>query len=891
MMLYHRWLLTLLIAVAIFGTTTRLLARPAHKRALADHFGPFLPKKLNDCRTCHLPDPPGTKPSDDEKPHNAFGARLKAVRKELRKAGKSTTLIDRIMAIADEDSDGDGVPNLVELLTGHNPGDKDDRPTEAELVKAKDLVLAFVKSRNSYPWRPFERVQRPALPIVNNSAWVKNPIDAFIAAEHEALSLKPRPPAAKEVLLRRVYIDLTGLPPTPAELHAFLSDTSPDAYEKVVDRLLASPRYGERWGRHWMDVWRYSDWAGFGPQVRDSKPYIWRWRDWIIESLNQDRGYDRMVLEMLAADELVPGDNQALRATGYLVRNYKLLSREKWMEDAVEHTAQAFLGITLKCARCHDHMYDPFTQKEYYQFRAIFEPYNVRDDPLPGEPDVKKDALVRVFDKDLAVLTYLFVRGDDRNPDKSKALPAAVPDSLGGDAYHVEPVNLPAVAYCPDRRDYVLRDLLTASTTELHKARAALEKVAAKGGPEMKLTELDLQLAEAKHQSLLAVLAAEQMEYEGRKDSAPWKQAALDAAAAQRQVALLQARRPVFAAEKALAEAKPPMRATAKAGLAKAQQALAKVEAEARKPLTPKFQPRPVTVYPKTSTGRRLALARWLIDRNNPLTARVAVNHLWLRHFGQGIVPTTFDFGRNGRPPSHPALLDWLAAEFLDNGWSMKHLHRLMVTSSTYRQASTPDAADMNIDPDNKYLWRFTPRRAEAEVVRDSIYYVAGRLNLTMGGPEISYTQGMAVPRRSLYFQNAAEKQMPFMEIFDGPSVVECYERKQAIMPQQALALHNNDLVRRHARLLARQLSAQCKDNAEFITLAFEQVLTRRPNSAELAECSGFLEKMTKDHGAAKQAPGAADAEGRTPSPDPAIRAREQLVHVLMNHHEFVTIR
>src|SRR5262249_32603295 len=162
----------------------------------------------------------------------------------------------------------------------------------------------FVKSRNTYPWRPFETVQRPSVPTVKNTAWVKNSIDAFIAAEHENLGLKPRPEAPKEVLLRRVSIDLTGLPPTPAALHAFLSDTSPDAYEKVVDRLLASPRYGERWGRHWMDVWRYSDWAGYGPQVRDSKPYIWRWRDWIIESLNQDRSYDRMVLEMLAADEV-----------------------------------------------------------------------------------------------------------------------------------------------------------------------------------------------------------------------------------------------------------------------------------------------------------------------------------------------------------------------------------------------------------------------------------------------------------------------------------------------------------------------------------------------------------------------------------------------------------
>src|SRR5205807_7883189 len=178
-----------------------------------------------------------------------------------------------------------------------------------------------------------------------------------IAVEHEELGLKPRSEAPKAVLLRRVYLDLIGLPPTPDELHAFLNDKSPDAYEKVVDRLLASPSYGERWGRHWMDIWRYSDWAGYGPQVRDSQPHIWRWRDWIVESLNEDKGYDRMIVEMLAGDEIAPDDPKILRATGFLVRNYKLLSREKWMTDAVEHTSMGFLGVTMGCAGCHDHMY------------------------------------------------------------------------------------------------------------------------------------------------------------------------------------------------------------------------------------------------------------------------------------------------------------------------------------------------------------------------------------------------------------------------------------------------------------------------------------------------------------------------------------------------------
>src|SRR5204862_6883381 len=206
--------------------------------------------------------------------------------------------------------------------------------------------------------------------------------------------------ASKEVLLRRIYLDLIGLSPTPEEQSAFLNDRSPRAYEKVVDSLLDDPRYGERWGRHWMDVWRYSDWAGWsgGNQIRDSKPHIWKWRDWIVESLNADKGYDQMIVEMLAGDELAPEGANILRATGFLVRNYKMLSREQWLEDTVKHTSQAFLGVTLGCAKCHDHMFDPISQAEYYQIRAVFEPHQVRTDRIPGQLDTAKDGLVRVYD-------------------------------------------------------------------------------------------------------------------------------------------------------------------------------------------------------------------------------------------------------------------------------------------------------------------------------------------------------------------------------------------------------------------------------------------------------------------------------------------------------------
>ncbi len=905
---------TLAFVVALLAPAGSAHARPPHKQALADHYGPLLAKGLNDCRTCHMPDPPGAKEElSDTKPHNPFGARLKAVRDELRKADRKTDIATRLDAVAQEDSDGDGAPNVVELLTGHNPGDAGDKPSAAELARVPELLAAFTRLKTAYPWRPFEIVKRPALPLVKNAAWVRTPVDAFIAAEHETRGLTPRPEAPRAVLLRRVYLDLIGLPPTPEELHAFLADPSSNAYEKVVDRLLEDPRHGERWGRHWMDVWRYSDWAGYGAQVRDSQPHVWRWRDWIVEALNTDKGYDRILLEMLAADELAPEDGDALRATGYLVRNYKLLSREKWMQDTVDHTFQAFLGLKFGCARCHDHMYDPILQKEYYQVRAIFEPHNVRTDRLPGQPDTKKVGLVRAFDANPQVQTFLFIRGDDRTPDKTPLEPG-VPEALGG-AFVVESVALPQAAYAPDRRDFVVTETVAASQEALvlaRRARATTRRDAAapvlaaladepfravfkltaarKAWEAWQQAELEAPLAEARHTALLAALEAEQLEEKGKKDSREWTETATRAATAQRQAALLDARRVLLATRQAVATAPPKMVDAQKKKLADAEKTLAKAEEDAKRPAGTAYTKRAVTTYPTTSTGRRLALAKWIAHRDNPLTARVAMNHVWLRHFGQALVPSADDFGRNGKPPTHPALLDWLAAEFMERGWSQRAMHRLLVTSSTYRMASTPDEANAALDSDNRYLWRMTPRRLEAEAVRDGVFHVAGRLDLTRGGPEIDHTQGLTVPRRSIYFQHAAEKQMEFLQIFDGPDVVECYERRDSVMPQQALALANSELTLRHARLLARDLRPTVgADPAAFTAAAFERVLSRPPTGEELAECVAFLNEQTAKHGS----PGkpAADTEGRLAASAPALRARENLVHVLMNHHEFVTLR
>jgi hypothetical protein len=667
----------------------------------------------------------------------------------------------------------------------------------------------------------------------------------------------------------------------------------------VVDRLLASPRYGERWGRHWMDVWRYSDWTGWGEQVRDSQPHIWRWRDWIVESMNGDKGYDRMIVEMLAADEAAPTDADALRATGFLVRNFKLLSREKWMEDTVDHTAQAFLGLTVGCARCHDHMYDPITQKEYYRFRAVFEPHNVRTDWVPGELETKKDGLVRAFDAKPADPTYLYVRGDERQPVKEEPLAPGVPEALGG-ALRIEPVALPLLARVPEKQPHVIAALRAGAASRVEAARKAAESC--RTPEEAATARLRLDAAENAQTALEAVLRVEQLEDNGRKDSPEWQAAATATMEAQRRLALAEAAvgradavQAVATAEKAMPP-KPDELKKLKEAQTAAETALAAADEALKTPATTTYKPRVTSNYPATSTGRRLALARWIASRDNPLTARVAVNHIWLRHFGRGLAPTVSDLGRSGAPPTHPQLLDWLASELMGRGWQMKPLHRLMVTSSAYRMASTPDPAGAAKDADNHYLWRMNSRRMDAEIVRDNAFYVCGQLDLKLGGPEIDQHQGMTVKRRSLYFRHAQEKQMPFLGIFDGPNVVECYSRKETVIPQQALALANSELALVQSRLLARSLAEKhSADAAAFVRAAFERVLARPATAAEVAECAAFLRKQPSLFPVPAALPvastPAAPADPGKPSTDPSLRARENLILVLLNHHDFVTIR
>jgi mono/diheme cytochrome c family protein len=880
-------------------------------------------------------------------------------------------------------------------------------------------------------------------PTVRNQAWGRHPIDAFIAAEHDNNGLKPLPPTSKRTLVRRVYLDLLGLPPTPRQVSEFLDDRDAQAYEHLIDRLLDSPQYGERWGRHWMDIWRYSDWYGrrSAGDVRNSQPFVWHWRDWIIDSLIADKPYDRMIHEMLAADEIAPTDTDALRATGYLARNWFRFNRNVWVRDTVEYTAAGFLGITMKCARCHDHKFDPIAQEEYYKLRAFFEPHDIRTDRIPGEPNLEKDGLARAYDAEpreslteapfypgIFEKTYRFIGGNENNPD-TEPLDPGVPEILASASNPIEivPVTLPIESYYPGLRPAIHDDLISEARSEIDRAETALEKarqdvvlaqsevpseqklrhpvtdadridfkqhikpilethctschsggspksglsltspdaifaggnlsgstvvpgksadsplvkflsgelaprmpyrqagladekilIIAKwidqlpsedpavslrrGNDAVAVAERKLEWTKANLPAVKARIAAEKAQYAEPPDPEV-EELATKALNAERQAHLLAGRMKLLDAQQRLDEAlrapqpadddarkaREKQVAAATKRLTQAQEALGKAANE----YTPLGK-----LYPKQSTGRRTALARWITGRDNPLTARVAVNHIWMRHFGEPLVPTVANFGLNGKSPTHPELLDWLAVEFQDSGWSMKHLHRLMLTSNTYRmQSSAGDSGHPSLaaDPSNQWYWRTNSRRMEAETVRDSLLHVAGELDTMMGGPELDEAMGETSRRRSLYFTHTPNSQMLFLTLFDGGNAAECYERYESIVPQQALALSNSNLSLSMARLLTARLDEQLEGRgaAAFIDTAFERILARPPTRAEQAMSADFLARqrdLLKDPRQLTTFKAAEKADV-PPSSDAATRARENLVHVLLNKNEFVVIR
>ena len=731
----------------------------------------------------------------------------------------------------------------------------------------------------------FRNPVRPAVPGTAKC----NPIDAFVEAERARHGVKAVAQADKATLIRRVFVDLTGIPPTPDQVSAFVASKDAKAYEKIVDSLLASPGYGERWGRHWLDIWRYSDWYGYrqSGQVRYSQRHIWRWRDWTVESLNQNKPYSRMIEEMIAGDELAPGDPSVVRATGYLARNWYLFNRNVWLGDIVEYTSAGFMGLTLKCARCHNHKYDPIPQADYYRFRAFFEPHDVRTDRVAGQADILKDGLPHVYDADDSRPTYRFIRGNENNPDQTTPLQPGVPRLFGKPDLKIMPVSLPVQVYFPDSRPFIAGDLIADAKAKIEKAEADLKKAQDKPEP---LLHAALKRVEAAKADVPALEARIRADMASIQTPAPpnSEKLAEEARTLERAANRLHADADIATAkyefEQAGNDDKKLAKATAK--LEEAVKAL-KEPVEGYTPIGQK--------YPPTSTGRRLALAQFIASKDNPLTARVAINDMWMRHFGKALVPTVFNFGRSGKPPSHPELLDWLAVEFMESGWDMKTMHRLMVTSEVYKLASTvgPNSPNEKADPDNVYLWRMNVKRMEAEAVRDSLLAIAGKLDPTMGGPDIEETKGDTVYRRSLYFRTAPDLQMDMLQAFDVASPIECFARSESIVPQQALALANGKLSLSISRIVAGQIAPVSSPSPAFVQAAFRRVLGRPPTAAEARESLNYLATQTAMYrDPSKLTPFTNGTEAAVkPSADPAQRARESLVHVLFNHNDFVTVR
>jgi hypothetical protein len=663
---------------------------------------------------------------------------------------------------------------------------------------------------------PLQPVRRPDVPKVKNAAWVRNPIDAFILQRLEEKGIPPSPEADRTTLIRRVTFDLTGLPPVPAEVEAFLADNSADAYKRLVDRLLASPRYGERWSRHWLDVARYAESDGF--RADEYRPNIWRYRDYVIHSLNEDKGYDRFMREQIAGDELWPENPQARIATAFS-RHYPeewnarnlMQRRQETLQDITDAVGSAFMGLTFGCAKCHDHKFDPILHRDYYRLQAFFA-HTANDDRIP------------VWTKEQAVeerrksASWELATREIR--EEIDAIVKEARQFVTEDEFFKFPDNVKAaVAKAPDQRSPYEQQMA-------HRARIITEpnlflaKLRFKPDKKQRYQELQARLAEFNH--------------------------------------LYHAEEPIGAGMRDLGPQAPPTHILA---IGNHELPLEEVE--------PGFltilDPASAKIVPPAdgkSTGRRTALANWLADPKNPLTPRVMVNRLWHHHFGVGIVATPGDFGRMGQWPTHPELLNWLSAEFVENGWSLKHMHRLMVNSSAYRQSSLHRADAAKLEPLNRLLWRFRPQRLEGEAIRDSALFVSGLLNPAIGGPSVSppLPKGMPPPaggwdvsrdpadnhRRSLYISVRRTASYPMLGAFDMPDSHEsCSRRTQTVSAPQALTLLNAEESLEWSQALAGRVVERAGYNLPLqIAEAYRLAYSRQPDLWEKDRLMTFLSRQ-----------------------------------------------
>jgi Protein of unknown function (DUF1553)/Protein of unknown function (DUF1549)/Planctomycete cytochrome C len=698
-------------------------------------------------------------------------------------------------------------------------------------------------------WWAFRRPARQDVPKVGNPSWVRNPIDAFILRKLESKNLKPAPPADKRTLVRRAYFDLLGLPPTSQQIESFVQDASPSAYRKLIDELLSSPHYGERWGRYWLDVARYADSGGFETDIYYRN--AWRYRDYVVKSFNDDKAYDRFIQEQIAGDELWP-DNLDLDGS-YKISSAKLehlearigtglytlgteihesnmdarkLLNEK-LTDAVDTTGAVFMGLTLGCARCHDHKFDPISQRDYYRFQAIFAESTEVEIPV-------------VMGMSLA--------------DFKQHYPGVIAADEARVAYRLFEAR-------------VKQRVIQAKKSEF-----SSEIVAAYEVPEDKRTPKQKELAEPLIKAIREIKIEKELGAEEQEE-----QKKLFEGIAKAVLALPEKdaqgfpfdglmERPTATVLGHLEPALVPVVSVLNRGdlgqdQGKVGPGLPAVLSDGgdllRQPAAAPFSPR-----------SRSQLALWLTQPDHPLTSRVMVNRIWQGHFGRGLVSTPNDFGRQGQLPTHPELLDWLAAEFQGSGWSIKSLHRLMMLSNTYQMSSQhPNSMNARTDPDNRYLSRMNRRRLEGEAQWDSIHAIAGTLNLKIGGrpvaPPLSPDESAALGggkqwavsadpaqhnRRGIYILNRRNFPYPMFEAFDSPeNAISCPERDVTTVTPQVLWFLNNRLIFQQAGHFAARLVAEAGESpAAWIERAWQLALGRPPSSQELREALELLESLAQ---------------------------------------------
>lgn len=677
-------------------------------------------------------------------------------------------------------------------------------PGKEEVVKSPEHKKHEItaEDRNWWAYRP---LKRPAVPTVKNTAWLRSPIDAFVLSRLEEKGLIPVAPADRVALIRRVTYDLTGLPPTPDEIDGFVRDMRPDAYERLIDRLLSSPGYGEKWGRHWLDLVRFAETNGY---ERDGpKPFAWRFRDYIIRSFNDDKPYDRLIREHLAGDELPEEDPDAIVATGF----YRLglwddepadpkQARADEIDDWITTTGQVFLATTMNCARCHDHKRDPLSQKDYYRLAAFFQ--DVKHFSNSRDPRSRTN---------LTDITPIEERSKYQDEVKRKEARVAeltrAMEQIENEAIKKMPTEEQRAAEGIDRPQ-VIRKLKPFLTDEQAKVYFKLR------GERTRLEKTPhpaRELALSVNNCLVRPPATHVM---------------------------------IRGSPHALGD---------------------KVEPGFPVVFNVPNPKIPAPAATARTSGRRTVLANWITSADNPLAARVMANRLWQYHFGRGIVPTPSDFGKLGEMPSHPELLDWLASELLEGGWSLKRLHRLILTSNVYQLSSQAQRNGLARDPANTLYWRFPMRRLSAEEVRDSILAVSGQLNRRMAGPGIYPTipkevlAGQSRPgegwgksppaeqsRRSVYIHVKRSLIVPILQTHDlADTDSTCSVRYTTTVPTQALGMLNGEFTNELARALVSRLRTEAPDDLGAQVRRTIRLTTGRiPTEDEVTKDLAFIREM-----------------------------------------------